>query len=55
MDTVKVKRAKSKETGETDKARSLSPCALGYQSSLECLLAGIGIKLISFQLRSSIK
>ena len=53
--TVKVKRAKSKETGWTNKARSLSHWELGYQSSLECLLADIGIKLISCQFWSWIK
>ena len=41
VNTVKVKRAKSKEPGYTDKAWSLSHCALGYQSSLEELLVDI--------------
>ena len=45
----------SKETGFTEKARSLSHWELGYQSSSECLLADIGIKLISVQFRSWIK
>ena len=36
----------------TDKARSLSHSALGYQSSLERLLADISIKLNALLLRS---
>ena len=47
-----VKWSKSKKTGYTDEARSLSRSALGYQSSLERLLADISIKLINLQVRS---
>ena len=41
-----------KKWGQTDKARSLSHCGLGYQSSLGRLLAGIIFRLNSFQFRS---
>ena len=43
MKTVKVKRAKSKEAGETYKDRSLSHSALGYQISVMRLLSVISI------------
>ena len=48
----KIKR--SKETGQAYKARSLSHSALGYQSSLERLLAGISVILHSVQFKSVI-
>ena len=33
---------------------SLSRLELGYQSSIKCLLADIGIQLVSFQLRAQL-
>ena len=45
-------RSKSKESGYTDKAPSLSNRIVGYQSSLEQFVAGISIKLNSPQLRN---
>ena len=50
--TVNVKRAKSKETAQTDNARSLSLFEIGYQSSLERLLDYISIKFNTLQFRS---
>ena len=47
VNTYIVKTAESKETGETNKARSLIHSALGFQSSLERLLADIGMMLNS--------
>ena len=49
---VNVKRAKSKEMGLTDKARSLSLSELGYQGSLERLLADISIEPNTLQFGS---
>ena len=49
------KGAKLIETVKTDKARSLSHSALGYQSSLERFLAQKRFQLNSFQFRSWIK
>ena len=49
-------RSKSKEQNQRRqyKARALSHWELGYQSSLECLVADIGIKLISFQFKAEL-
>ena len=46
------KEQNKKKRKKTDKARSLSHSALGYQSSLERLLADIGVELNTLQFRS---
>ena len=59
MNTVKVKIAKSKDQKQQDKqtksCQSLSHSALGYQSLLKRLLAGISIEPNSVQLKRWIK
>ena len=52
MNTVEVKRAKSKEMGCTDKAQSLCHSALGYQSTIERLLADISFQVDVLQFKS---
>ena len=52
VNTVKTKRAKLKETGYTYKARSFSHSAVGYQSSLKRLFAGICFMLLTFNLEA---
>ena len=60
---LRIEKSKSKETGlsyalkranQSKRDKPIKPgnwiIELGYQSSLECMLADIGIKLISYQL-----
>ena len=52
MNTVKVRKPKSKETGYANNYSSLTDSALGYQKLLGRLLAVINMKQNSFQLEA---